>query len=265
MLQYYKGNASGGTPGVLPGPPPVGDYYWWESGAMWGTMIDYWHLTGDSSYNELIMSSLLYHTGPNKDFMNLNYTLSLGNDDQAFWGFSAMLAAETNFPNPPTDKPQWLALAQGVFNTQASPLRQDLECGGGLHWQIFQQNSGYTYKNSKLLRVSIPFISLDDPLIISIAIANACFFNLGARLARYTGNQTYSDWAVKTWDWLWAVGYIEHESWAAYDGARTEHNCTDFDKAEFSYNNAILLQGAAYMYNFVRFLFVSILEASNSC
>ena len=30
-----------------------------------------------------------------------------------------MTAAEYKFPNPPPTKPQWLALAQGVFNSQA--------------------------------------------------------------------------------------------------------------------------------------------------
>jgi len=37
MVSYYKGNESGQTPGKLPEPP----YYWWESGAMWGALIDY--------------------------------------------------------------------------------------------------------------------------------------------------------------------------------------------------------------------------------
>jgi glycosyl hydrolase family 76 len=30
-----------------------------------------------------------------------------------------------------------------------------------------------------------------------------------------------------------------------------EHNCTDINKAQFSYNNAVYLLGAAYMYNYV--------------
>jgi mannan endo-1,6-alpha-mannosidase len=34
MMSYYTGNQTGGTPGLLPAP-----YYWWESGAMFGTMI----------------------------------------------------------------------------------------------------------------------------------------------------------------------------------------------------------------------------------
>jgi len=38
MMNYYTGNLTGGTPGMLPGP-----YYWWEAGAMWGSLIDYWY------------------------------------------------------------------------------------------------------------------------------------------------------------------------------------------------------------------------------
>lgn len=36
-----------------------------------------------------------------------------------------------------------------------------------------------------------------------------------------------------------------------YDGAHVETNCTDINKAQFSYNNAVYILGAAYMYNFV--------------
>jgi mannan endo-1,6-alpha-mannosidase len=148
-LQYYHGNETGQTPGILPGPPPAGDYYWWEAGAMFGTLIDYWKLTGDDSYNEVITQAMLHQTGPNEDYQPLNVTASLGNDDQGFWGMSAMLAAENKFPNPPDDQPQWLALAQAVFHTQADPTRHDKECNGGLRWQIPRTNSGFDYKNSE--------------------------------------------------------------------------------------------------------------------
>src|ERR1700742_94708 len=82
-------------------------------------------------------------------------------------------------------------------------------------------------------------------------IANGCFFNLGARLARYTGNETYADWARKTWDWINEVGFMTPEG-AIYDGAHVETNCTDFNKAQFSYNTAVWALGAAFMYNHVR-------------
>ena len=168
-MQYYKGNQSGQTPGILPGPPPAGDYYWWEGGAMWGTLLDYWKLTGDDSYNDVVTQAMLWQVGPNRDFKPPNVTASLGNDDQGFWGMSAMLAAENNFPNPPADQPQWLALAQAVFHTQATPDQHDdtwyvrllpvlalrgwltffFDSGGGLRWQIYLSNNGYDYKNSE--------------------------------------------------------------------------------------------------------------------
>ena len=109
-------------------------------------------MTGDTSYNNVIKEALLFQVGPNQDYMPPNYTASLGNDDQGFWGMSAMLAAENGFPDPPSDQPQWLALAQAVFNTQAGPDRHDKTCNGGLRWQIPLSNNGYNYKNSERSR-----------------------------------------------------------------------------------------------------------------
>lgn len=231
LMLLYEGNKTGQIPGILPGPPSEnkGDYYWWEGGAMMGTYIDYWKLTGDTSYNDVVKEGILHQTGDNYDFMPLNHTASLGNDDQGFWGMTAMLAAENKFPDPPEDKPQWLALAQAVWTTQANPDRHDEKCNGGLRWQIPFSNSGYSYKNT---------------------IANGCFFNIGARLARYTGNETYAEYAEDTWNWLWGVNYIDHDTWHVYDGGHVEKNCTDVNKATFSYNAAILLQGCAFLYNY---------------
>jgi mannan endo-1,6-alpha-mannosidase len=110
----------------------------------------------------------------------------------------------------------------------ANPDRHDDTCGGGLRWQIPVVNNGYDYKNS---------------------IANGVFFNIGARLARYTGNKTYADWAEKTWNWVRGVGLMD-DKYNIYDGGHVEYNCTDINKAQFSYNNAVYLLGAAHMYNY---------------
>lgn len=147
-MSYYHGNESGNTPGILPGPPPEGDYYWWEAGAMWGAMMDYWQLTGDNTYNDVVKEAMIFQVGEAQDYQPSNVTMSLGNDDQGFWGMSAMTAAELNFPDPPSDQPQWLALAQAVFNTQADEERHDESCNGGMRWQIPVTNNGYNYKNS---------------------------------------------------------------------------------------------------------------------
>jgi mannan endo-1,6-alpha-mannosidase len=115
---------------------------------MMGTYIDYWHYTGDDQYNEAVTEGMVFQAGTGRDYQPERHVFSLGNDDQGFWGMSAMLAAEVNFPNPPKDKPQWLALAQAVWVTQASPERHDSVCGGGMRWQIPLTNGGYDYKNS---------------------------------------------------------------------------------------------------------------------
>ena len=82
------------------------------------------------------------------------------------------------------------------------------------------------------------------------SISQACFFALAARLALYTGNQTYADWADKTWDWMAAVEFIDPQYWVVYDGAAIGSNCTDITPYQFSYNAGGMLHGAAAMYNF---------------
>lgn len=228
LMQYYRGDQPGQTPGILPGPPPGGDYYWWQAGAMWGTLIDYWFYTGDDTYNKEAIRSIVFQAeAPQNAFMPRNWTASLGNDDQAFWGMAAMSAAEVNFPNPAPEEPQYLALAQAVFNTQAARW-SDQQCGGGLRWQVPHTNGGYNYKNT---------------------IANVCFLNIAARLARYTGNDTYAQWAEKTWDWTEGVGYIKPD-FNIIDGGHVEANCTDLNPVQWSANAAVLIHGAAIMYNY---------------
>lgn len=78
---------------------------------------------------------------------------------------------------------------------------------------------------------------------------------MGARLARFTGNSTFADQAEETWNWLTGVGFIDNETWAVYDGAHVENNCTDISKAQWSYNPAVLVHGAAFMYNYVSHTF----------
>lgn len=224
MVKWYTGNNTGDVPGNLPQP-----YYWWMAGAMFGTLIDYWYYTGDDTYNDITTQGLLFQTGPKWDFMTPNQTKTEGNDDQAFWAMAALTAAEDNYPDPPSDQPQWLALAQAVFNEQADRW-DETSCNGGLKWQIFPFNNGYNYKNT---------------------ISNGCFFNIGARLAKYTGNQTYADWAEKTWDWVSAVNLVDKD-YKFYDGTDDTINCTKVNGIQWTYNAGIYLQGAATLWNFVR-------------
>ncbi|KAG8167777.1 hypothetical protein KVR01_003466 [Diaporthe batatas] len=209
VMSFYHGQDPGQTLGILSGSGP--EYHWWEAGALWGTMIDYWKYTGDSTYNDIVQASLLAQVGPYRNYMEPNVSAFMGNDDQAFWGLSAMLAAESNFQNPAPEDPQWLALAKAVFAL----------------------NGGYDYKNS---------------------ISNGLYFNLAARLARYTGDGSYAQHAAETFEWMLRVGLIDGDSFDVFDGAHAQHDCRDINRAQFSYNVAVLLHGAAFMYDFTHSL-----------
>lgn len=191
------------------------------------SLIDYWAYTGDYTYNDQVIEAIQHQSGADGDFMTPNQTKTEGNDDQAFWGFAALEAAELKFPDPPKKSDfSWISLAQGVFNTQVP--RWDTEtCNGGLRWQVFPFNAGYNYKNS---------------------ISNGCFFSIGARLARYTGNTTYSDWAEKTYDWTARIGLIGSQ-YEVFDGSDDTINCTQLNRVEFSYSAGVFLHGAANMWN----------------
>ncbi|ODQ75981.1 hypothetical protein LIPSTDRAFT_68673 [Lipomyces starkeyi NRRL Y-11557] len=104
-------------------------------------------------------------------------------------------------------------------------------CNGGLRWQIFESNNGYDYKNT---------------------ISNAGLFLLAARLARYTGNIVYVDWAERIWNWIEGVRLLDTEHYYFYDGASVTDNCANITTYQWSYNAACFLAGSAYLYNFTQ-------------
>lgn len=194
---------------------------------MWGLLIDYFHYTGDDAYNNVTTEALLSQVGPEFDYMVPLYNLSEGNDDQAFWGFATLSAAEKDYPAPTIGPYSWLQLTENLWNTQVR--RWDTEtCGGGLKWQIFDFNKGYNYKNS---------------------ISNGAFFQLSARLARFTGNQTYVDWANKVYDWTRDIGLIT-DDYIVYDGTDDLKNCSELNKVVWTYNTATFMYGSAALYNY---------------
>ncbi|KIW17659.1 hypothetical protein PV08_04854 [Exophiala spinifera] len=237
MMSYYTGNQPGQVPGLLPGslscnPNVEGTYCWWEAGAMWGALINYWQYTNDTTYNNLTINALQFQRGPDNNYNPPNQSRSMGVDDQVFWAFSALDAVESNFPEAGGDNPSWLSLAQAVFNFQHD-LWDPLTCGGGFRWQVFSFNAGYNLKNS---------------------ISNGGNFQLSARLAYITGNSTYGDWANKVWDWMESSPLLQTDAntgtFYIWDNTDSNNNCTDVQNFVWSYNYGTMLSGAAYMYNF---------------
>lgn len=223
-MKYYTGNITNTseTIAVLPAP-----HYWWQAGAMWGLMLDYWHLTNDSSYNNVTTQALLSQVGPEYDYMVPLHQKDEGNDDQAFWGFATMSAAEKGYPQPTIGNYSWLELTEKLWNTQVRRWDRST-CNGGLKWQIFPFNNGYDYKNS---------------------ISNGAFFQLSARLARFTGNQTYVEWANKSFEWTQNIGLMTPD-YHVFDGTDDKINCSELSRIEWTYNVATFLYGSAAMYNY---------------
>lgn len=223
MMTYYTGNETGAIPGAFPSK-------WWEGSALFLALLHYWHYTGDTTYNDELRVGLEWQSGDDGDYMPTNYSSYLGNDDQMFWGVAAMTAAELQFADVSKGF-SWLSLAQGVFNTQIK--RWDTtKCSGGMRWQIYPYQSGYTMKN---------------------AISNGGLFQLSARLARYTGDEIYLTWANKIWDWSVSKDsspLINNATWDVADSTDMTNDCTTRGDTQWSYNYGTYMTGAAYLYNY---------------
>ncbi|KAJ5301260.1 hypothetical protein PENANT_c023G09596 [Penicillium antarcticum] len=220
MMTWYYGNETGQIPGAFPDK-------WWEGAALFLALLQYWHFTGDTTYNSELSIGLQWQSGDDGDYMPSNYSSYLGNDDQMFWGLAAMTATEYTFPDRSTGY-SWLSLAQGVFNTQIK--RWDTSsCGGGLRWQIWPYQSGYGMKNS---------------------ISNGGLFQLSARLARYTGDAIYLQWANKIWDWSVSSPLLSNTTWNVADSTNVDDDCATQGNTQWTYNYGTYLMGAAYMYNY---------------
>jgi mannan endo-1,6-alpha-mannosidase len=226
-MSMYEGNATGIAKediGIWPKP-----HYWWEGGAAWGGMIEYSQFTGDDSHVKTLQQALTANYGPDNDFILSYRKDQTGNDDQAFWVHAVMSALEYQFPDPAQAPADYLEVATSAFENIVGRW-DETSCGGGLKWQIYPENSyGYNYKNS---------------------ISNGCAFALGARLARYTGEQKYADWAVKIYDWTKKVGLIT-DKYEVFDGTDDKTNCAKVaDETQWTYNNAMFLHGSAFMFDY---------------
>ena len=174
-----------------------------------------------------MQEAVIAQLGPNNDFNVPDEAFDTGNDDQAFWVFVAMSAAEYSFPQLPTPYPSWLQIVNNAWEDYVSRWNTS-SCNGGLKWQFNAGNAGYYYKNS---------------------VSNGAFFQLSARLARFTGNQTYVHWADTIWNWVTGIGLVDN-IYNVYDGTDELINCTGIDHHQWTYNVGTFLYGAAMLQNY---------------
>lgn len=229
IMDYYLGTRYGGTIGMFQQP-----YYWWEAGLIFGGMIDTWKICNNDTYVKIIQDAINNQRGDNNDFMLANQSHVEANDDQVFWGFTVMEAAERNFPlySNNNNDPNYAQLALNTYNSMAERW-DNTTCNGGLRWQIFNNMSGWDYKNT---------------------ISNAAVYALGGRLARYTNNNELVKSSNRVLKWLKESMFVHqidgNDFYNVNDGAQIENgNCPVVNGALWSYNYAAMLMGTTYIYN----------------
>ena len=219
----------------IPGMPGRQTTTWWVAGAMFMTLIQYWHVTGDSQYNNVTSQGMYAQKGEDNNYFPSNWSAFLSNDDQILWGLAAITAAEYNYPQD-KNQPSWLTLAEGVFNDQV-PRWDMTTCNGGMRSKPHFYLKGYNLKN---------------------AVSNGGLFQLSARLAYYTNNQTFADWANRIWNWSSSTPLLDQDTWFIADSVNDEEQCKTPGNTQWTYNYGLYVGGVAYMYNHVSLSFIYI-------
>lgn len=80
------------------------------------------------------------------------------------------------------------------------------------------------------------------------------FFALGARLARYTGNATFGNWAENVFSWAETEGLVGSGG-EVFTSFSSESGCKNvsINEVQWSADAGAFLLGAAHMFNFVSF------------
>lgn len=112
-----------------------------------------------------------------------------------------------------THSPTQIQDARNIFDTIASKY-WDGHCGGGVWW-----DHALTYKN---------------------AITNELFLSTATRLYRFTHEQAYRDWALKSWSWFRHSGMIAPDN-LINDGL--DNQCRNNGGPTYSYNQGVILDG----------------------
>jgi len=142
---------------------------WWNAANALTAVIGYCQVSGDRSYLDVAGNTFTRARRRNAGFINEYF------DDNLWWALAWVAARDL------TGEQRYLDAARAVF--AHSLTGWDGTFGGGLWW-----NQDRRYKN---------------------AITNELFLALAARLAqRVPGDQSYQDWALRSWDWLHRSGLI---------------------------------------------------------
>lgn len=226
-----------GSPGLFYNSENVDEdsryYDWGSAGIFWNSMIQYAHLTGDTQYSNLISEGLVFQVGKDTFKTQRNNSNIEHNGDQAMWGLAALTAAETGLKDPEGER--WIDIASNLFDIFTLRWGNMDTCGGGLKQEIYPfQMEGIEFMDTE---------------------TNGAFFLLSARLAKATGNETYAQWAEKSWDWSVKVGFVNKENGYSVGSAldlQDAGGCDSVFDTKWSISYGLYTEAVAVMHSLVR-------------
>ncbi|PVI00707.1 glycoside hydrolase family 76 protein [Periconia macrospinosa] len=166
---------------------------------------------------------------------------TIGDLGQSAWGLAVLTAVEIGLTEPKDQK--WIDLTMGVFNALARRwTSEESICRGGLLAGPGSLQQEKNPSNADLLGKS--------------AFSNANFFLLSARLALYSGDQTFVTWAEKIWEWI-EMQLVEKKDWTVDDAEihfTEDHSAGECSKKDSAWfrgyrDRALLIEGLSVMYN----------------
>lgn len=90
MMGWYAGNETGQIPGSFPEK-------WWEGSTLFLALLQYWHFTGDTTYNSQLSEGLQWQSGDEGDYMPSNYSSYLVRIPHLIRKFRQMTTASNPF------------------------------------------------------------------------------------------------------------------------------------------------------------------------
>lgn len=233
-LGYPLGLFDQGQGGSINRDGTPGANIWWTNAAAWDALIEYWARTGDGGFNSLVSDALVAQAGKGNDFQPANQSRTLDNDDIASWALAAMTAAERRLPYTDMAKQKgisWAQYAQNAFDVLTARWGNN-PCNGGLRYAVTAAQPWYDMASSG---------------------SGGNYYQLAARLYRYTGNETHGNWASKTMSWLQmdAGGLVQPINSTVYEAVNLTRGChpgtDDVSYWQWSIDLASIMHGAAIM------------------
>ncbi|GKZ95991.1 hypothetical protein AnigIFM59636_010229 [Aspergillus niger] len=201
----------------------------YPEGMLYMSLIPYWNATGNTTYNDFIISRM--HNHSQSIFSGEWEEIDVLTSDFVTWGLAAMAASEADFPGSPTNS-SWLTWAKKVAYTMELVVSQGSICNGGLYDDESQTHgTEFDWFN------------------------NGAYFQLISRVAYASEGDdqgTYAQYGASAWSWSEKNGMVNTTNWSVYDLVSNKtvnaSTCQAVDTARWSLAYGFYLSGAAYMY-----------------